>query len=58
MQQRVERIVKLRIFELMVEHEDEETVEGEDGGETVAAAARLRSASAPLERSREVFCKP
>ena len=27
MEKRVERIVKLRIFELMIEHENEETVE-------------------------------
>ena len=65
MEECVEGVVELGVFELVVEHEDEEAVEGEDGGETVAVVggAGVTTCSgcksgATLERPGEVFRKP
>ena len=50
MQELIERVVELRILELMIEHQDEQSVQREDGGEAVIAVAH-----AILERRREIL---
>ncbi len=50
MQKLVKGVVELRILELMIQHQDEETVQREDGGQAIIAVAH-----ATLERRGEIL---